>query len=332
MSNSPKKHGFRYCPVCKAKLQKRSKTAAGKQRWQCLRCARSMTLARPDLARVFVFERFIMWLLGKLSQNEMAGSARTFRDQTSWCWDVPVPHVLTGEIHHAIIVDGIKVGGQVCLVARMSEYVIAWVWVPYESSAYWCELLRLLPSPAYVVCDGQKGLLKAITLCWPTSIIQRCRFHAWLNMKAKLTLHPESKAGQELLELARDLLNVETKRHARQWKRRLKRWYRKHHAFVNERTVKLDPKPKERRWRYTHEKLRSVYRQLTKIRGNLLCSSYRPDPRLPSTTNHVEGGINSQIRTKLKLHRGMANEHQRVLVNWYLYTRTKDKKPPRFCL
>lgn len=332
MKNNSKKYGFRYCPVCKTKLQKRSKTAAGKQRWQCLQCARSMTLSRPDLRHGFMFERFIAWLLGKASQDELGVSARTFRDQTSWCWDVSVPHVLTGEVHHTIIVDGIKVGGRVCLVARTTDYVAAWLWAPYESSVYWSELLRLLPAPAYVVCDGQKGLLKAIATCWPTSVIQRCRFHAWLNVKAKLTLNPESRTGQELLQLSRDLLQARTRRQARRWKRQLKRWYRKHHRFVNERTIKPNPKPKERSWRYTHERLRSAYRQLARIADDLLRSSYRSAQTLPSTTNHVEGGINSQIRTKLKLHRGMPAGHQRKLVDWYLYTRTEGPKPPRKCL
>jgi len=257
MKNSTKKYGFRYCPTCKNKLQKRSKTAAGKQRWHCANCARSMTKPRPDLSRGFMFERFISWLLGKDSQDELDGSPRTFRDQTSWCWNVVVPSVLTGEVHHAIIVDGIRAGGQVCLIARTAKFVIAWAWVPYESSSYWCELLRLLPSPKYIICDGQKGLLKAISLCWPTATIQRCRFHAWLNIKAKLTLHPESRAGQELLQLARDLQQIHTRRQARRWKQRLKNWYRKHQNYVNQRTLKLDPKPGKRHWHYTHYRTRS---------------------------------------------------------------------------
>lgn len=53
----------------------------------------------------------------------------------------------------------------VCLIARTTTYVIAWRWVPYESSQYWAELFKLLPPPTYVVCDGQKGLLKALALC-----------------------------------------------------------------------------------------------------------------------------------------------------------------------
>jgi len=327
-----KQRGFRYCSVCKNKLQKWGKTAAGKQRWRCRSCSLAVTKPRPDLRRDFVFEGFISWVLGKASQDELEVPTRTFRDQTSWCWNVPVPRVLTGEVHHTIIVDGIKVGDTLCLIARTTEFVITWLWVPYESSVYWGELFRLLPPPTYVVCDGQKGLLKALAICWPETVVQRCRFHAWLNVKTKITLHPESKAGQELLDLARDLLHVRTRRQARHWKRRLKSWRKKHQSYVNERTVKHNPKPKERSWRYTHERLRSAYRQLAKTTDDLLRSSYRPSPELPSTTNHVEGGINSQIRTRLKHHRGMTNEHQIVLVNWYLYTRSERQKPTRFCL
>lgn len=327
-----KQRGFRYCAACKNKLKKRGKTANGKQRWYCRYCQVSSLRLRPDLRRAIVFESFVSWLLGKASPDELQLSGRTFRDRIVWCWEVPVPHVRTGEIHHAIIVDGIKAGGRVCLIARTTDYVVAWLWTPHESSEHWTELLRLLPAPTYVVCDGQKGLLKALSICWPDTIIQRCRFHAWLNVKTKLTLRPESIAGQELLQLARDLLHVRTRKQARRWKRWLRQWHGKHGAYMNERTVKPNPIPRERRWRYTHEKLRSAYRQLAKIQDDSLRSSYRPDPCLPSTTNHVEGGINSQIRTRLKQHRGMKNEHQLVLVNWYLYNRTEGRKAPRFCL
>ena len=295
-------------------------------------CARSALKPRPDLARGYELERFVAWLLGKLSQDELDQSARTFRDQTAWCWDVILAPVLSGEIYHTVIVDGIRVGGMVCLIARTTHFVTTWLWVPYESSQYWAELFQLLPPPDYVVCDGQKGLLKALAICWPQTIVQRCRFHAWLNIKTKLTLRPESRAGQELLALTRDLLHVQTRRQARRWKRQLKHWHRKHQTFVNARTVKHDLKPRQRSWRYTHERLRSAYRQLDKLTDDLLHSSYRPHPELYATTNHVEGGINSQLRTKLKLHRGMPAAHQRRLVDWYLYSRTEGQKPPRKCL
>ena len=245
---------------------------------------------------------------------------------------MPVPVVLTGEVHHTVIIDGIRIGDQVCLIARTTSYVIAWAWAERENSTNWALLLQLLPAPQFVVCDGQKGMLKALAICWPATVVQRCRFHVWLNTKSKLTLRPASLAGQELLSLSRKLLYVRTRRQARRWKRSLKHWYRKHAGYVTERTVKDNPKPRQRSWRYTHARLRSAYYQLNKQAEDLLRSSYRPHPELPSTTNHLEGGINSPIRTKLKLHRGMTNDHQMVVVNWYLYGRTEGAKATRKCL
>lgn len=109
--------------------------------------------------------------------------------------------------------------------------------------------------------------------------------YAWLNIKAKLTLNPESKASQELLNLTRNLLHVRTRNQARHWKHRLKYWYKRYKKYINEKTIKPDPKRHERRWRYTHERLRSAYKQLYKITDDLLRSSYRISSELSGTTN-----------------------------------------------
>lgn len=258
----------------------------------------------------------------------------------AWCWDSPslAPSVLTGQIHHAVIIDGIRIGSGVCLIARTTKFVIGWEWVPYESHAYWSQLLSTLPPPANAVCDGQKGMLKALASLWPNTTIQRCIFHAWSNVRTKLTLRPETVAGQQLLGLASVLLRqVYTRRQARRWKRRLKHWYRKHKVYVNQRTINPDPKPGQRKWHYTHYRVRSAYRQLHALQDDLLRACYHPSPELPRTTNHLEGGVNSPLRTNLKQHRGMSWKHQMKLTEQYLYSRTEAasltkipySKPPR---
>lgn len=222
--------------------------------------------------------------------------------------------------------------GQACLIARTVDSIITWLWVDRENGISWMRLLQMVPEPQYVVCDVQKGLLVAIDTCWPSTIVQRCRFHVWLNVRQKLTLHPESLAGQELLSLTRQMLHVKSRRQARYWKRNLKRWYKKHGNYLSERTVRQYLNPGQRRWFYTHTRLRSAYRQLSALKDDFLRSSYRLNPQLPRTTNHIEGGINSPIRALLKLHRGMPHHHQRRLVDWYLYSCTKDQKPTHFYL
>lgn len=328
-----KQRGFRYCSTCSTKLQKRGLTAAGTQRWYCPTCSKSATKPRSDLAQALTLERFVAWLLGKQSQDELPTgvTTRTWRNQTAWCWNIVPKPELTGEIPYAVILDGIHAGSLVCLIARTVDFVIAWHWAPYESSNTWSELLQAIPAPGFAVCDGQKGILLAIARCWPEARIQRCLFHVWLNVRSKLTLHPKTEAGQAFLQLTRALWDVRTEVDVVSWQQRFQDWEQRYGNFVKQRTYVRDPRPNQRRWWYTHGRLRSAYRQLKKLQEDkqLFTYVYHPDPRLPRTTNHMEGGINSQLRTKLKLHRGLSEEHQRRLVEWYLYSRTEGQKPPR---
>lgn len=211
--------------------------------------------------------------------------------------------------------------------------MLSWRWVGWESSLTWSLLLEKIPAPTVVVCDGQKGILLAIARCWPRTKIQRCLFHVWQNVRAKLTLHPQTQAGQELLQLTRDLWPVKTQEQALNWQHQLVAWFEQYGSFIQQRTYYEQPISHRRRWWYTHRGIRSAYRQHKELVSNDQLFVYLDrtltTEAIPRTTNHVEGGINSQLRTKLKLHRGLTQLHRQRLVEWYLYSRMKDQKPPR---
>jgi hypothetical protein len=322
-------------------MQKRGKTAKGTQRWLCIGCTKSRSLGHETQKQDRLLDRFVAWLLGKQSQTELAVAEditdRTWRTQTDWCWEIIPKPVLTGAVYSIILLDGIKVGSLVDLIARNTEAVILWHWDGWESSNTWEVLLKQLPAPIVVVCDGQKGILLAIARCWPRTRIQRCIFHVWQNIRVKLTLNPQTEAGQELLRLSKELLKgIPTKEQALDWVHRLELWREHYESFIRERTTIVDPQPRQRRWWYTHGRLRSAYYQLHKLVQDNQLFTYLDDELLeqtgqsiPRTTNYVEGGINSQIRALLKYHRGMNQTHQQRLADWYLYGRTKDQKPPR---
>ena len=174
----------------------------------------------------------------------------------------------------------------------------------------------------------------AINRCWHKTRVQRCIFHVWQNIRTKLTLHPQTQAGVELLQLVKDLLRgIKTKEETGKWIKQLILWEQTYGDFIKEKTYITNPAPSQRKWWYTHRGLRSSYKQLDKLIKDKQLFTYLETnlttELIPRTTNYVEGGINSQIRTKLKLHRGLNQIHQQRLVEWYLYTRTKDQKPPR---
>jgi hypothetical protein len=176
-------------------------------------------------------------------------------------------------------------------------------------------------------------MLGAIAQCWPGTQIQRCTWHVWQNVRAKLTLHPTTSAGQALLALTHALWNVTDLDGAQQWRQRLNDWLTQYGVFIRQRTWYEAPLSGRRRWWYTHRGVRSAARQLEKLAYSGQLFTYlepelAPGP-IPRTTNYVEGGVNSPIRTQLKYHRGLTQLHRQRLVEWYLTSRTKDPKPTR---
>ena len=334
-----KQRGFRYCPTCSTKLQKRGLTAASTQRWLCVVCSKSGTKPRADLAEAFVLGRFVEWLLGKHSQSELSVPSRTWREDTTWCWGVVPPAPRTGEIYPVLLMDGTRIGRQVCLIVRSPLYVVHWGFAPWESSTSWDRQLSTIPPPTVIVCDGQKGMLLSIARCWPQTRIQRCLFHVWQNMRGKLTLNPQTEAGIDLLAHYYQIWQMTTAKLGSRWETVFYEIYHYHEVFLAERTYRHTPVSGKRNWWYTHRNTRAAFRQIdtllktkqlfTHLEEDLLETTGEPIPR---TTNHMEGGTNSTLKGQLYIHRGMPSLHQQRLTEWYLYAKTEDPKPPRFCL
>src|SRR5690606_24136831 len=115
----------------------------------------STTRRRPDLTRKFQLQQFLTWLTGKHSQTDIGGAAtaRTFRRNTAWCWDITPRLGPVTTTHHTILVDGIYIGSW-CLLIAVTEHlqVLAWQWCARESAAAWGALLGRIPAPTVVVC------------------------------------------------------------------------------------------------------------------------------------------------------------------------------------
>lgn len=206
-------------------------------------------------------------MLSKKSQTDLGMSNSTFWRKYEWCWHV-APALPEVEKHYpVIIIDGIFIGNYCCLIARMPDKVLAKRWCNYESSANWLKLFKRMKQPVVVVSDGQKGILKAIKFCWKDTQIQRCLVHVQRNIKVKLILHPDTDAGRTLLKLSRYLLKIKTTEHATIWLKWLQGWYSKHMDMVNEKTYNDNYVlgSSSKKWWYTHQRLRSAYKQLEKL-------------------------------------------------------------------
>ncbi len=328
-----KTNGIKHCSICENLLIKNGRSAAGSQRWKCTSCRAGTTFKRPDNSRDAQINQFAAWLLSTRPQTQITvSSARSFRRNTAWCWQIRPRICITGEVYDEILIDGIHIGPMVCLIARTPKFVIAWRWTKSESIASWRDLMDQLPAPTVVVCDDGTGMATAIKQSWEGTQTQRCLFHVQAHVRTKLTTNPRLEAGRRLAHLTKNLTNVASIEDATNWMKALNLWYQDWSLMLKERTY-ISTKNKRRRWEYTHKNLRNAYFHLEALVNKKTLFTYlEPDfahLNIDRTTNYLEGGINSQLRTLLKAHRGMPFAHQQRLVEWYLHSRSEFPMTPK---
>lgn len=50
---------------------------------------------------------------------------------------------------------------------------------------------------------------------------------------------------------------------------------------------------------------------------------------IPSTTNALEGGINSQIKKLVSFHKGLSEDHMRRDIEWWCYFNSENPSNPK---
>ena len=309
------------CFNCGNICVKNGKTKAGTQRWLCKECSDSFTNPIDNSTKQFV--QFQHWLFSKAVQKEMSGAGRSFRRKISKFWEIWSMQPKIESPMKVVYVDGIYLGRKACiLICCNKRYVLGWYLCRYENSRAWEALMQRIAAPAMVVSDGGHGFRKALKRVWPKAKLQRCTFHAFLQVKRYTTDRPKTIAGIEMYMIAKDLLMIKDLGQAANWVTRLINWRIRHKTFLSEMT--RDEKGK---LRPMHERLLKAERSLVRlVRQNTLFTyldeSLSYGEELPSTNNRIEGGINAQLRTMLRNHRGMSIERRIKAVFWWCYFHT----------
>lgn len=311
------------------------KTGSGKQRYFCTKCKNTATRKRIDTKLKIDLKVFVSWITETISLVRTAKrlkiTSRQLKNRFVPFWEylpLPRPIVQNSEV---LVVDGVSVVKHHLVVLvifdRLRHATLSWSYVSRESYLGWRDMFFGLKvhgvEPKVIVCDGQKGLIKAIHEVWPQTIIQRCLIHISRQAKAWLTQNPKAEAGQELRLIVKKLTDIETETEKIIWLKSFDDWQKKYDYFLKEKTRHPIM---EKNWWYTHKKLRAVRSLLKNSLDNLFV--YLNDPRVPKTSNDVEGGINSRIKDLLRIHRGLIPKHQQVLASWYLAKR-QEQKPTR---
>ena len=198
--------------------------------------------------------------------------------------------------------------------------MLSWYLCRYEHSGAWKSLMSRIAEPVVVVSDGGTGFAKALKKAWPDTRHQRCLFHVFCQVKRYTTSRPKTAAGLELYLLAKDLLHLESKNDADLWTQRFVDWIVKYKDFLSQMT-----RDEHGVLRPTHERLIKAENSLIRLLRERTMFTYMDEllksqiGNVPSTTNLIEGGINSQLRAMLRYHRGLSVERRIKAVFWWCY-------------
>lgn len=320
-------------------MRKNGRTAAGSQRWKCVDCSLGATAPRPDERRDAELRSFLDWLLSGRRQDGMGTGPRMFRRRIQWCWSVR-PDIPPCRVEHrTVMADGTYMGHDWCPIIAIdgeSGEVLGLQWCRHESKTAYMALFSRIPAPDVLVTDGLRGAESACNEIWPDARIQRCLVHVQRNAGTDLTSRPRLQAGRELKKLSDKLAAVHDAEEAARWGEALNAWHIRWRDFIAERTYAGDgpanPKAARQEWWWTHQELRRCYRRLEKLfrEGRLfafLDPSLTAAGPVASTTNRLEGGVNSPFKRMLLDHRGLPEEHMRRACEWLCSMKSGPPNP-----
>jgi hypothetical protein len=213
------------------------------------------------------------------------------------------------------IFDVTHLGEDLLLTAREPNRRanLGWAWIPSETKEHYALLKLNLESRGFklmaVVLDGRTGIPRV----FEGIPVQICQFHQLQTIRRKLTLRPETEAGQTLLSIGFSISKSTEAILAGE----LLEWFKKYGRFINERKYTEGTK----RWRYTHRRVRSAYNSLKRNLPYLYTYQKYPELKIPNTTNSLDGYW-SRLKNLLSAHRGKSSEHKRKIATEILRKQT----------
>ncbi|MFC5369815.1 IS1249 family transposase [Arcanobacterium bovis] len=331
----------RRCPLCQSVMKKNGKNKSGTQRWYCPDCRYSSTSRDYRQQRQRQFRQFLAYVTDTAPRRVQGSSLRTWDRDHAWCWHTRPAWQVTGEVYDQVFIDGTYIPyGWCILIASTTKGVITYQVCQRENKASYTALLSRIPAPIVVVTDGDKGALGAIRQCWPEARIQRCLVHIQRNIRRVTTINPKTDQHKALHQLGRDLTRINTAEHAITWIKALAAFHQLYDDWLEEKTYRTDMSISDiptfarnnKKWWYTHYQTRRIIKSLDRyVKDQVLFTYLRDDldttTVLASTTNKLEGGINSPLKAFLHAHRGWSEEHMLTAINYWLYTNSIDPKP-----
>lgn len=184
-------------------------------------------------------------------------------------------------------------------------------YVRNETIAQYIEGISWLKSQGFkiygAVIDGMRGLAQAL---YPIPV-QMCQFHQILIIRRYLTQEPDLEASVQLLDLVKSITRMDKESFIGAFNE----WYEKDKDVLNERVH--DKRIKRNMPPYMRPRLSSAYLSLRRNMPLLWTFYDHPETGLPNTNNGIEG-LFSDLKGKLRVHRGISKDNRKKLLDEYI--------------
>lgn len=295
------------CFYCGAKDTKKRGWKNGVQQWYCKVCKRYFTgrgrVTSDQVNAAYAQGNFTIDDLGR----KFGVSSRTIYRHL--CYEQPSMLPLFSGRKVVVLMDATYWGRKFGVVIMKDAIMGDVLWhkfinkketlADYREGIEWIEAQGLLIQG--IVSDGLRGLREQ----FPQYKFQLCQFHQIMIVRTRLTANPRLQASQELLEIAKSMCRTDKETFIGA----LDRWYVKWEDFLKERTVGIDGKT-----HYVHKRTRSAFLSLRRNMEWLWTWYDNPELCIPNTNNALEA-LNSVIKRKLNLHKGISEERRKMLIS-----------------
>ena len=139
---------------------------------------------------------------------------------------------------------------------------------------------------------------------------QMRHFHQRKIVDRYITKNPKLETIIELQKLLYRL----TKTTEARFKNKLLNWHSKYEDFLNEMTINYDTGEAI----FTHYKLRAAYASLCSNLDYLFTYKNLPNLSIPNTTNHLDGGRFSNLKNRIRVHRGLSKKLKKKVVDFFM--------------
>ena len=202
------------------------------------------------------------------------------------------------------------------LLCRSDQTNLYWRYTESECATDYERAVRTMIAIGYdlrgFVVDGKPGVIKMLQERYTSIPCQYCQFHQIKTIKQYIPRRAKSEAARSLRRLA---LRLSDYRYW-QFETALQIWWILNRDFLQEKTTNNDPGQK-RKWRYTHEKLRSAYNSLRRNLPYLYTFQKYAERNMPNTTNACDGYF-SHLKERLNRHRGLSLQRKKKMADYLL--------------